>query len=229
MELSKIAFVGLVSAMAVACASSHTPSDTSAKGTVALSSFKGGAPTAIVAKDGHGTERSVKLDANGAFAIALPKGDRYALSVEVDGRRVPVVMVRRSGKLDATFKVSSRGGIVDLGSVKFLVAGPKPTFVTSTAATSSSSSSCDPNGTGNYECVDDSEQSQCEGGGGSENGDHGADGECENGVDKSTHAPCTDPAGDDAEQADANAEMAVPDRSAPSDVSGCDDGEQAGD
>jgi hypothetical protein len=67
-------------------------------------------------------------------------------------------------------------------------------------------------------------------------GDVGADGdgECENGVDSTTGAPCTDPpeptggsSDGTAAPVDPSAPMAVPDHNAPADVGGCDgaDGE----
>ena len=230
MRLSPISLACFASVLPLrmwGCSAKPAPSETSAKGTLALSTFAS-APTSVVVTGTKGGEHVATVDARGAFTIALPKGDRYALAVDVGGKRVPLVMPRRSGKVDATFKVSSRGVVIDLGSVRYLGAGAKPIFLTSvkpSATGNASSASCDPNGTGQYECVDDSEQSQC---GDGEHGqqDNGGDGECQNGVDTKTKAPCVDPPGDDAAQADVSAEIAVPERSAPSDASGCEgDGE----
>ncbi len=59
-------------------------------------------------------------------------------------------------------------------------------------------------------------------------GDSGNDGECENGVDAKTGAACTDPQGDESDDADPTEPMAVPEHAAPGAVQGCaDDGETA--
>ena len=192
--------------------------ETTATGRVALSSFPGSVG-AVVAVAGGGKSVRSAVDARGDFALALPKGDTYSLSVVVDGRGVPLVMPRRSGKLQRGFKVSSNGVSIALGTVRYLGAGAKPSFVVG-----SSGRGC----TG--ECVQDDGASTCE------NGQTvGADGEagaeCENGFDVKTHAACTDPeptGGTDG--VDSSVEMAVPERDAPNDANGCDDNqEQEGD
>src|SRR5438105_9555892 len=80
--------------MALACA--KTPArDTSANGTVTLASFAS-PPSAVVATTGSGKEIRATLGANGAFSIVLPKGERYALTLETSAGRVPIVMPRKS-------------------------------------------------------------------------------------------------------------------------------------
>jgi hypothetical protein len=207
----------------VGCAS-HTVSESRAKGTLAMTSFSS-APQAVVATSGRGVESRATLSAAGAFSLNLPKGDKYSLSVDVEGRRVPLAMARRSGRFDRTFKVSSDGVAIDLGAVRYRAAGAATLVIVSQSATGA----CDPNGSGDYECVQDGEQSSCDDGQ-QGNSDNGADGECVDGKDTKTNAACSDPGGDDAETADANAEMAVPERSAPTDASGCGgDGEDSKD
>ncbi len=212
-------FAILCASVLAACASKKTPSDTTASGTVALSSFAS-PPTSVVATGAAGREVRGTIGVNGAFSVVLPKGDHYALSLETSTGRVPIAMPRRSGRLDKTFAVTSAGVVITLGSVRYRAAGS-----TTELRVAAQGAACNPNGTGDYECVQDDEQSSCEGGDDGQQ-DNGADGECVNGIDSKTHAACTDPP-DDAEQVDAKIEMAVPERSAPVDASGCEGGDES--
>ena len=208
----------LLPALAISCASKSTTPDTVVRGELALSSYPS-TPQSVVATNAGGAEVRGTVGATGAFQLPLPHGTTYGLSVELDGRRIPIAMARRSGNFDRTFRVSSKGVVVSLGTTHYVAGGAKPALVIVAAA-----AAC-PAGAS---CVEDTEQSSC--GDGQQGHDDGnnADGECENGIDAKTHAACTDPSGDAAEQADRQQEMALPSTSAPADASGCDgDGEEA--
>ena len=108
---------------------------------------------------------------------------------------MPIAMARRSGNFDRTFRVSSKGVVVALGATTYVAGGAKPAVVVVTAA-----AAC-PAGAS---CVEDAEQSSCDDGQHGKDDGNGADGECENGVDTKTHAPCTDPPSDASEQSVGN-------------------------
>lgn len=196
----------------VSCSGTRAAGPTTVGGAVARATYAS-PPRAVVATSGRGAEIRAALSPDGVFSLRLPKGHRYALAVETSAGRVPIAMPRRSGRLDRTFVVSSDGVAVALGAIRYRAAG--------TAIPFAAAGTCDPNGSGEYACVQDDEQSTCEDGQQGANDQTGNDGECVNGVDTTTHAACTDPAADDAEQLDAKVEMAVPERSAPADASGC--------
>ena len=204
----------------ISCGGLTAAPETTASGTVALSSFP--APVrAVVAMTTRGTVARSAVGARGAFAVSLPKGESYSLAVELDDRRIPVVMPRRSGKLQREFKVSSNGVVISLGSVRYFGPGAKPSFVVG-----ASTGDC----TG--QCVQDDGASTCENGQ-SKGGDGEAGAECENGFDVKTHAACTDTdksSGGGTDGVDPSGEIAVPERDAPTDATGCDDNqEQEGD
>ena len=193
----------------VACSSSKTPSETTMRGSLALTSFPS-APTAVEAKDEQGAVVRAAVDPSGSFALALPAGHTYTASVILAAGSEPMVYPRKSGRLDPAFKVSSKGAVVALGSVRHVPAAPAGGFKIKSAGADGE--------------VDDDNVVECESG---DHHDDGADGECENGKDAKTGAPCTD---DDAAEgsADPAKPMAVAEHNAPDDVGGCEDGEADG-
>ncbi len=195
--------------LAIGCGGKLGAPTSTVTGTVATESFPSTA-TEIVATSGRGVVVHASFDARGAFSVPVAKGDTYAFAVVVAGRRVPLVMPRRSGKLSQAFKVSSDGVVIALGRVHYLPAGPKAPIRVG------SGSRCD------GECVQDDGASTCSDG--SQAGGDGENGtECENGVDVATHAACVDGDVGATDDVDGGSEMAVPERAAPSDASGCDD------
>lgn len=177
-----------------ACSTSETksaPSSSSIEGQVVASSFKA-VPIGLVAIDEAGTRTSIALGAEGAFKSELAKAHTYRLAVLLPGAEEPVVFPRTTGgRLDLTFKISSGGAKLALGAVRHFDAAPAAGFPVTRAAT---------------ECNE-------------HEGDDG-DGECVDGKDAKTGAPCKDD--DDAEAGhDATKPMAVPEKSPPNDVSGC--------
>jgi len=161
-----------------------------------MSSFPS-TPQAVVATSSRGAETRAALAQDGSFTLTLAKGDSYALVVETANGRVPIAMPRTSGKLDKSFVVGSNGVAIALGAVHYRPANAPSTIVAQAAT-------CNPDGTGDHECVQDDGQSSCE-------SDDQGDGDGE------TH----DDGNDNAEQLDVKVEMAIPAHSAPVVASGC--------
>ncbi|AKU94876.1 hypothetical protein AKJ09_01540 [Labilithrix luteola] len=241
MEQSRLARLGSLNwaaLLALAACSSSEPSSnvgtSTVQGKLTVASFPT-APTAVDAIDEAGNRAHSPVGTDGAFALQLAKGHSYRLVV-VSAKEVPFVFPR-STRLDTSFRVSTGGGVVSLGSVRHWDSLPSGGFKVLSASTSSSS----PDGQEGQDgecvdgklqgtdtpCADDDNQTECKDGSQAVS----SDGECENGKDAVTGQACTDTdtAGDDA--ADPAQPMAVPDKNAPDDVSGCNenDGEEADD
>jgi hypothetical protein len=216
---------------AVGCSQSTASKATSTlDGTAALATFPA-SPVSAVATDETGRAVAAPVGADGHFSLTLTKGHHYAVSFAGAGGDIPVVWPRASGKLNASFRLSTGGARLDIGSVRYFASAPEGGFHVSAGAPATSTSGPDEEcvdgviaGT-TTPCVDDDGKTTCDDG--QEVDD---DGECENGVDARTGAACTDPP-ESTGVADPTTAMAIPDRSVPDDVSGCseeeddDDGE----
>jgi hypothetical protein len=189
----RYAAMTVVLGLLIGCAAKTSVSETTAQGQLALSTFPE-VPSAVIARTASGTVRSATPSATGAFVLALPKGDSYSIGVVMPSRSVVIGMPRSSGAIDRSFKVSSAGVRIELGVVRYRAAG-----ATDPVAAGASSAACEDGA----------------------NGAQGADGECENGVDSTTKAACSDGAGT-ADTLQPDAEMALPEHDAPTDASGCD-------
>jgi hypothetical protein len=185
------------------CGSAESPSGSSVStvmGALDTPSFPG-SPSGIAAVNEGGSSVRSNLGVKGAFKLRLQMGHTYHLDINGSSpAAVPLVFKRASGQLDTTFRVSGGGAVVQLGTVRYVAQAA------SVAA-------------------DDQGQVSC-GGANDQTDDHGADGECENGVDKTTGAACTDPPDtsdtSDRETADPAEPMAVADHNVPDDLEGCD-------
>lgn len=223
--------------LALAACSGSEPSSSASTSTVqgklSVASFPT-TPTAVDAIDETGARTHSPLGSDGAFALQLAKGHSYRLVV-VGANEVPVVFPR-STRLDTNFHISTAGGVVSLGSVRHWDSVPTGGFKVLSASTASNQDAKDGEvgecvdgklqGT-ETPCADDDNQTECQDGSQGAN----ADGECENGKDAVTGQACTDTDTADDEAADPAQPMAVPDKNAPDNVSGCNenDGEEADD
>ncbi len=123
------------------CSASRPESTVS--GTLALDAFPT-KPTSVLVTDERGVARRAPVAADGSFAVTVPKGHRYSLTIE----GVPVVFPRRSGRIDPSFAVQTRGAAIRIGTVRYLAEPPTSGFhVTS-------------GGTGDGD-IDDDESSTC--------------------------------------------------------------------
>jgi hypothetical protein len=239
--MTKLPLLGVLFAVA-ACSTQKAPQQLSlVQGALVSSTFPGG-PTGVQATNEQGTAVQVLLSANAAFRLSLLRGHTYRLSVVDAKTATPILFPRAGGTLDNSFHVSGGGAIVDLGSVRYLASAPAGGFTVmggtsggtvstmsvGTTSTAPPAECVDGTVQGTSQaCADDDAVEQC--------GDVSSDGECENGVDTTTGAACTDPpeptsgtSNDSSSGAvDPNAPMAVPDHNAPADIGGCDgsDGE----
>ena len=211
-----------VALFAVACAAKSSVPQSTVTGTAALSSFPS-APSSVTATDEGGHAVHAAVGADGGFSLDLPKGHTYQLAVATEKGDVSLVFPRTNGKLDKSFVVKSDGASVRLGAVRYLAKAPTTGFhVTSSAgSTSPPSGQTGADQGGNcVDCVNDDQNTICEGGG--ESG--GTAAEAQGAESASNAAPSSTgntSEADNADQADPNQEMAVGDQNAPDQVDGC--------
>lgn len=236
-KMRKVTCIVAIGMATVACSSETSKPSSTVEGKIDSASFAGGAPTGVDAIDEAGKRTHATINAaDGAFRFDVAKGHVYRLVAVTPKGEEPIVFPRTGGRLDKTFRVSSGGARVALGSVHHFDKAPPAGFTpikppTTTTAPKSVNGQGAPGecvdgkimGTG-APCVDDDEKTSCEGG--SAVDDH-ADGECENGKDAKTGLACVDDDGP-GDVADAAQPMAIPDKNPPNDVSGCEDGEDDG-
>ncbi len=226
MRSALISSVALLAVVAGGCASrtgTGGPVPQSAvSGTAALSSFPSPARS-LSATDETGRTSSAALAADGGFSLALAKGHTYKLSLKTDHGAVPLVFPRQTGRLDASFVLGTDGARIALGAVHYLPGAPKGGFHVLVAAHGSTQQ-----GSNCTDCVNDDQQTSCEDNGGGEG--KGSEGESAPGTESGSASSGGGGAGDNAEQADGSAEMAVGDQNAPDQATGCDnqDGQQGG-
>jgi hypothetical protein len=206
---------------AAGCGSTSSKTTSTLNGTAALSTFPA-SPVSAVATDESGHAVASAVGADGHFSLTLTKGHHYAVSFAGAGGDILVVWPRASGKLNTSFRLSTGGAHLDIGSVRYFASAPEGGFHVSAGAPPTSTGGPDEEcvdgvlaGT-TTPCIDDDGKTTCDDG---EEVDDG-DGECENGVDARTGAACTDPP-EATSVADPTTAMAVPDRSVPDHVSGC--------
>jgi hypothetical protein len=159
------------------------------RGTLTATSYPT-SPITVVARDESGHSSTAALT-EGAFSVALPSGHTYRLAVVTATGEVPMVFPRRSGTIDASFAVRSRGALSNLGAVRYLPHAPESGFQFATA--SSQEGEC-------VDCADDDNDVICE------------DGAPDNdtGDDSAT-----------SDQADGTREMAVGEHNPPANIAGC--------
>lgn len=198
--MNRIGFV-LVGVIVLGCGSSEksAPASTTSvvTGSLTMGSFPS-APSGVEATDETGAKVPGTIDGQGAFRLTLSKGHVYRLNVLLGGSAEPFVFPRAANQLDTTVRISTSAATVTLGAVRHFDAVP----------------------TAGFSGIDDNNKAQCQYG---EQDDH-ADGECENGKDAVTGAPCVDEQDDgetNDDQADPAKPMAVPEHNAPDDIAGC--------
>ncbi len=217
-----------------ACSSAPLP-PSSVSGSLVLASFPE-APTAVRATDEIGTIASSPLDAAGAFRLSLAIGHSYRLDVVSAVGTTPIVFPRALGRLDTTFRVSTLGAVVALGSVRRMdVAAPTTFALLSASDPADGADGADGECVDGYlagtttPCIDDDGDVTCvdDGEDGEEDDDgevaDAPDGECVDGIDATTGAACID---EENEIDDAPAgPVALPEHNVPDDVDGCGDGD----
>jgi hypothetical protein len=183
--------------LAAACSGSPGARESTVRGTAALQTFAVG-PTAIVARDEIGSIVRGAVDGQGRFTLPLSKGHTYRLALEGSGAGVPIVFPRASGLLDASFVLKTNGASLGLGQVRYYPSAPASGFHVLSAKVPAAAPAGDC-----VDCVNDDSQVTCE-------------------SSDSTEGASEAAGADTAEQADANAELAVGDQNVPEQVAGCD-------
>ncbi|MDP9150397.1 MAG: hypothetical protein M3O36_10720 [Myxococcota bacterium] len=179
-----------------ACTNAGNVGPSVVTGTAALSTFPSTA-SSVRAIRNDGQIVSAALASDGRFSLTLNKGYTYKLAVGTSGGFVPLAFPRQTGRIDASFVLSTNGAVVALGNIRYLPSAPKTGFkalyAPVTPGPSSLPADC-------VDCVNDDQQTSC---------DDGSRGETS-----------AEPAA--AEQANPTKELVVADRNPPAIVNGCD-------
>lgn len=117
-NLSCAALLG--AAALVGCSTpSATASTTSAlTGSIDQSTFPAAVASITVARDDGTTALTPVLD-DGSFTAVLESGGTYRLLLSADGTGTPVVLDARDGRLRTEIHVTSAGGSIDIGTIKY--------------------------------------------------------------------------------------------------------------
>lgn len=102
------------------CNSGSTTSSTASEltGSIDQASFPAALTAITVARD-DGTTASVPVLDDGSFTALLESGGTYRLLLSADGTSTPVVLDASGGRLRTEIQVTSGGGNVDIGSVRY--------------------------------------------------------------------------------------------------------------
>ena len=116
-NLSCAAVLG--AAALVGCSTSTTAATTSAlTGSIEQSTFPAAVASITVARDDGTTALTPVLD-DGSFTALLESGGAYRLLLSADGAGTPVVLDARDGRLRTEIHVTSAGGSIDIGTIKY--------------------------------------------------------------------------------------------------------------
>jgi hypothetical protein len=119
--LKNLACAALLGAAALAgcTAPSSTASTTSAlTGSIDQSTFPAAVAAITVARNDGTTTTAPVLD-DGSFSALLESGGTYRLFLSADGAGTPVVLDASGGRLRTEIQVTSAGGSVEIGSIKY--------------------------------------------------------------------------------------------------------------
>jgi hypothetical protein len=197
-----IASLDFALAFALGCAAETAP-ETTVHGAALTASYPT-APSGILARNEAGRTASAGLEGD-AFSLRLQSGHIYSLFVVTQSGEVPVVFPRLSGKLDTSFAVRSRGGVIRLGNVRHMAQAPAGGFLFAPGAGTDIDFDFD------FDCQN------C--------ADDNHDVECDDGSQGVNDANEVGPSN----QADGTRELAVPEHDAPESVDGCGTDEPDGD
>ena len=102
------------------CNSGATTSATASEltGSIAQATFPAAITAITVARD-DGTTASVPVLNDGTFTAILESGGTYRLLLSADGTGTPIVLDAGGGRLRTEIQVTSGGGNVDIGSVRY--------------------------------------------------------------------------------------------------------------
>jgi hypothetical protein len=116
--LAASALVGV--AALTGCNSGSTTSATASEltGSIAQATFPAAITAITVARD-DGTTASVPVLDDGTFTALLESGGTYRLLLSADGKGTPVVLDASGGRLRTEIQVTSGGGNVEIGSVRY--------------------------------------------------------------------------------------------------------------
>lgn len=87
-------------------------------GSIDQTSFPTALTSVTVARNDGTTTSAAVLD-DGSFSIALESGGTYRVLLSPDGASVPVVLDSSGGRLRTEIQVSSGGGAVNLGTIRY--------------------------------------------------------------------------------------------------------------
>lgn len=118
--LKTLSVGALLGAAALAGCSSATTSSTSSEltGSIDQASFPAAVTSITVARDDGTTAIAPVLD-DGTFTALLESGGTYHLLLSADGTGTPVVLDASGGRLRTEIQVTSGGGAVALGSIRY--------------------------------------------------------------------------------------------------------------
>lgn len=121
-QLFKLLAAGALCSVAAltGCNSGSTTSSTASEltGSIDQASFPAALTAITVARD-DGTTASVPVLDDGSFTALLESGGTYRLLLSADGTATPVVLDASGGRLRTEIQVTSGGGSVDIGSVRY--------------------------------------------------------------------------------------------------------------
>ena len=121
LSLKNLACTALLGAAALAgCSTSSTTASTTSAltGSIDQSTFPAAVAAVTVARNDGTTTTAPVLD-DGSFAALLESGGTYRLFLSADGTSTPVVLDVSGGRLRTEIRVTSAGGSVEIGSIKY--------------------------------------------------------------------------------------------------------------
>jgi hypothetical protein len=125
------------------CSTSTTASTTSAlTGTIDQSTFPAAVASITVARNDGTTALAPVLD-DGSFTALLESGGTYRLLLSADGKGTPVVLDTSDGRLRTEIQVTSAGGSVEIGSIKYWDPAPKSQGTSAQALTATTVTTTD--------------------------------------------------------------------------------------
>jgi len=118
--LKTLAASALVGAAAVTGCTTATTSSTASEltGSIDQATFHAAITSITVARD-DGTTAISPVLGDGTFTALLESGGTYRLLLSADGTATPIVLDASGGRLRTEIQVTSGGGLVEIGSVRY--------------------------------------------------------------------------------------------------------------
>ncbi len=111
----------LAAAALTGCTTSSTETSATASaltGSIDQATFPTAVASITVARNDGTTANAAVLE-DGTFSIALESGGTYRLLLSADGTSTPVVLDASGGRLRTEIQISSGGGAVDIGTIRY--------------------------------------------------------------------------------------------------------------